>query len=219
MQAVSVEYTNNAKLRSNHSFGLLSALIYCRIRGKDLFEHFKNWILQNHIFEIEEVRASSLINIFEKIISQDIKVFVAMPYFSDGEVEEYNKIYHEQIAKIKEETGRNISLYPIMCQEGATSDQIQDIINKIHNCSICFADVTTNNSNVSYEMGWARALKKNVILVLRKGTEKPKSDYQNDTYHEYDDTCRSVSLGKVIYRNIIKVLKDNYSLESNEKNE
>ena len=56
-------------------------------------------------------------------------------------------------------------------------------------------------------------------MVLRKGTEKPKSDYQNDTYHEYDDTCRSVSLGKVIYKNIIKVLKDNYSLESNEKNE
>ena len=68
-------------------------------------------------------------------------------------------------------------------------------------------------------MGWARALKKSVILVLRKGTEKPKSDYQNDTYHEYDDTCRSVSLGEVIHDNIIKVLKDNYSLESNEKNE
>lgn len=192
-------------------------MIYSRIKGREFFEHFENWILQNHIFEIEEVKASSLINIFEKLISQDIKVFVAMPYFGTGIVQEYNKIYKEQIDKIKEETGRNISLYPIMTQEGATSDQIQDIINKIHNCSICFADVTGNNANVSYEMGWARALKKSVIVILKKDSERPKSDYQNDTYHEYDDNCRSISLGKVIYDNIIKVLKDNYSLESNEK--
>lgn len=142
-----------------------------------------------------------------------------MPYFSEGQIEEYNKIYKEQIDKIVEETGRSISLYKIMTQEGETSDQIQDIINKINNCSICFADITGNNANVSYEMGWARALKKSVIMVRRKGDDKPKSDYQNDTYHEYDDTCRSISLGKVIHDNIIKVLKDNYSLESNEKYE
>lgn len=219
LTAVSVEYTNNEKLRSNHSLGLLAALLYCYIKSKDLFEHFKSWILQNHIFEIEEVKTSSLINIFEKIIGQDIKVFVAMPYFGTDIVKEYNKIYREQIDKIKRETGRNISLYKIMTQEGATSDQIQDIINKIQNCSICFADVTNNNANVSYEMGWARALNKKVIVVLKKGTERPKSDYQNDTYHEYDDSCRSISLGDIIYKNIIKVLKDNYSLENYDNHE
>lgn len=206
-------------MRSNHSLGLLAALLYCYIKSKDLFEHFKSWILQNHIFEIEEVKTSSLINIFEKIIGQDIKVFVAMPYFGTDIVKEYNKIYREQIDKIKRETGRNISLYKIMTQEGATSDQIQDIINKIQNCSICFADVTNNNANVSYEMGGARALNKKVIVVLKKGTERPKSDYQNDTYHEYDDSCRSISLGDIIYKNIIKVLKDNYSLENYDNHE
>ena len=33
-------------------------------------------------------------------------------------------------------------------------------------------------------MGWARALEdKQVIIVRRKDSPEPKSDYKNDTYH------------------------------------
>ncbi len=103
-----------------------------------------------------------------------------------------------------------------MTNKGETQDQIQDIINKIQNCSIFFADITGNNANVSYEMGWARALKKKVIIVRRKGTEKPKSDYVNDTYHEYNDSARQTSLKKIIKENIIEELKKGYGLISEE---
>ena len=92
-----------------------------------------------------------------------------------------------------------------------------DIINKIQSCAIFFADITDNNANVSYEMGWARALKKKVIIVRRKGAEPPKSDYVNDTYHEYNDSARQSSLKKVIKENIIEELKKGYGLISEDE--
>lgn len=216
LQAVNQLYNDNASLKANDSFGLLTAFLWYHIHGVDKYNAFKNWILNNHIFEIKEVKASSIIKIFDKLISQEIKIFVAMPYF-DGKpeiVEEYNKIYSEVITGIAKEHKLNISLFPIMCNKGATGDQIQDIINKIKEAKIVFADITNNNPNVLYEMGWARALEKKVVIVKREHSEPTKSDIQNDTWHEYDDSCRSISLGKIAKDNIIEILRNNYGLVS-----
>ncbi len=213
LQAVNTLYGKEPLLKTNDSIGILTAFLYYHVKEESTkFEIFKNWILNNQIFEAKEVSAKSLINIFEKIVSSEIKVFVAMPYFDEMVVADYNKIYQESISKIASDYSINISLYPIMCNKGNTQDQIQDIINKIQECKIFVADITENNANVSYEMGWARALKKEVIIIKRKGSEKPKSDYINDTYHEYDDCARSTDLARVVRENIIEVLKKNYGL-------
>ena len=216
LQAVNQLYNDNASLKANDSFGLLTAFLWYHIHGVDKYNAFKNWILNNHIFEIKEVKASSIIRIFDKLISQEIKVFVAMPYFEGKAeiIEEYNKIYSEVITGIAKEKKINISLFPIMCNKGATGDQIQDIINKIKEAKIVFADITDNNANVLYEMGWARALEKKVVIVKRKNSKPTKSDIQNDTWHEYDDSCRSISLGKIAKDNIIEILRNNYGLVS-----
>lgn len=216
LQAVNQLYNENACLKANESFGLLTAFLWYHIKGIDKYNAFKNWILSNHIFEIKEVTAGSIIKIFDKLISQKIDVFVAMPYF-DGNpeiIEDYNKIYREVVNDIASTYKINIAVYPIMCNKGATSDQIQDIINKIKQAEIIFADITDNNANVLYEMGWARALDKKVVVVKRKNCMPVKSDIQNDTYHEYDDACRSFSLSKIIRDNIIEILKNNYGLIS-----
>lgn len=214
LQAVNQLYNDNACLKANDSFGLLTSFLWYHIQGLDKYNAFRNWILSNHIFEIKEVKAGSVIKIFDKLISQRIDVFVAMPYFdgNDEVIAEYNKIYDDVIKEIASEFNIQISLFPIMCNKGATGDQIQDIINKIKQAKIVFADITDNNANVLYEMGWARALDKKVVIVKRKNCSPVKSDIQNDTYHEYDDTCRSVSLCKIIRENIIEILKNNYGL-------
>ncbi len=215
LQAVNTLYGIEPRLKANDSIGILTAFLYYHVKEESAkFDSFKNWILNNQIFNAKEVSAESLINIFDEIISSEIKVFVAMPYFdgNDTIVADYNQIYSNAIKEIANEYSVNISLYPIMCNKGATQDQIQDIINKIKECKICFADITGNNANVSYEMGWARALQKEVVVVIRKGSEKPKSDYQNDTYHDYDDNARSTDLARVIKDNIVEVLKKNYGL-------
>lgn len=216
LQAVNTLYGENRILKSNDSMGLLTAFLWYHIRGEEKFSGFKNWILSNHIFEVsQEVSADSLIDLYDKISSQEIKVFVAMPYYEGNPqiVEDYNTIYDNKIKEIAKKYSVNISLFPIMCEKGATQDQIQDIINKIKRAKIVFADITDNNANVLYEMGWARALEdKQVVIVRRKGSQEPKSDYKNDTYHEYDDACRSISLSKVIEDNILEILEKNYGL-------
>lgn len=214
LQAVNQLYNDNASLKANDSFGLLTSFLWYHIKGIDKFNAFKNWILNNHIFEIKEVKADSLIKIFDKLISQKINVFVAMPYF-DGNpeiIKEYNKIYGDVISNIATRYKVNISLYPIMCNKGATSDQIQDIINKIQQAKIVFVDTTDNNANVLYELGWARALEKKVVIVKREGSAPTKSDIQNDTWHEYNDSCRTISLSKIVEENILEILKTNYGL-------
>ncbi len=213
LQAINTLYGSEPQLKANMSLGILTAFLYYHVKEESTkFEMFKNWILNNQIFNAEEVSAQSLINIFDEIVSSEIKIFVAMPYFDERVIDDYNKIYNEAITQIAKEYSINLSLYPIMSNKGATQDQIQDIINKIKECKICFADITDNNPNVSYEMGWARALKKSVIIVRRKGSVEPKSDYKNDTYHEYDDNARSIDLARVIRDNIIEVLEKNYGL-------
>ena len=216
LQAVNTLYGENTELKANNSVGLLTAFLWFHIHGLERFNGFKNWILNNHIFEVtNDVTSHSLIGLYSKLISQEIKIFVAMPYFDDNPqvVADYNKIYDNKIKDIAKKYNVNISLFPIMCEKGATQDQIQDIINKIKKAKIIFADITDNNANVLYEMGWARALEdKQVVIVRRKGSPAPKSDYKNDTYHEYDDTCRATSLSEVIEDNILEILEKNYGL-------
>lgn len=213
LQAVNTLYGSEPQLKANDSLGILTAFLYYHVKDESAkFDMFKNWILNNQIFNAKEVSAKSIINIFDNIIASEMKVFVAMPFFEEKVIEDYNHIYSDTIKKIAKNYSINISLYPIMNNKGATQDQIQDIINKIKECKICFADITDNNPNVSYEMGWARALKKDVIIVKRKGSVEPKSDYKNDTYHEYDDSARSTDLARVIRENIVEVLEKNYGL-------
>lgn len=219
LQAVNTLYGSEPNLQYNESIGILKGFLYYHIKeGGAKFDLFKNWILNNKIFNIDDISADNLIKIFNEIIASEIKIFVAMPYWegNPGIVNDYNTIYRETIEQIRQEFNLNISVYPIMQHRGATYDIIQDIINKIKSCKIFIADTTDNNPNVMYETGWARALEKEVVLIRRKGSIPPKSDYQNDIYHEYDDTMRVTSLKNIIYTNIVAILKDKFGLIGNE---
>ena len=217
LKCIDVLYLENEKLKDNSSFGLLTAFLYYKVTDNtSKFEFFKNWVIENHIFDIKEIKAESIIKIFDKIVEKEIKVFVAMPYFQGDPniVEEYNTIYRDVINKISIDYGVKISLYPIMQNKGETQDQIQDIINKIQNCHIFIADISDNNANVLYETGWARALKKPTLLFREKSSASPKSDYANDTYHNYEKSCLNISLSKIARKNILEILNKNYGIPS-----
>jgi len=201
------------QLKDNNSIGLLTAfLYYCIEENKLKFERFKDWIFRNHIFDIEEIKADSIIEIFDMISEQEIKIFVAMPYYTSEVIHEYNIIYSGVTKEIQSKYGINISLFPIMESHGETQDQIQDIINKIKQCDIFIADISGNNANVLYETGWARALDRHVILVREETSEPPKSDYANDTYHKYSNNARNVTLKKIAMENIEEVLHKNFGI-------
>lgn len=215
LKAIDQLYKIENKLKANSCFGLLTAFLYYHIEGNDSkFNQFKNWIFNNHLFEVDELKAESIIKIFDKISEQEIKVFVAMPYFQGNPeiVREYNIIYEGVVAEIRNKYGIKISLFPIMENKGETQDQIQDIINKIKQCSIFIADISDNNANVMYEAGWARALDKHVLFFREEKSAEPKSDYANDTYHNYSNNARSVTLGKITRDNLLETLNKNFGL-------
>ncbi|WP_029327851.1 nucleoside 2-deoxyribosyltransferase [Bacteroides sp. 14(A)] len=210
LKSVDRLYADNDRLKANSSFGLLYAFLYYWILDKKgKFSMFKNWVLNNNLFETEEVLAENLIKIFDKIAEQEIMVFIAMPYFSDEEVEAHNDIYKTVIEDLKNDYHINIGHYEIMKYQGKTVDITQDILNKIEECGIFVANITNNNPNVTYEMGWARALRKPTILVREEKSKEPKSDYKM-LYHATYKKEAHTTLKKTIRENMEAILAKEY---------
>lgn len=217
----SIQYINacyEKKELKTISRNIILSLIKVRSE-KDFYNNFFSWIqrLPSNVFD--EIKPEKIVSLYEDLISKKLEVFVAMPYF-DGDskvVADYNRVYENAISEIRTKYSVNISLFPIMNNKGKTQDQIKDIINKIQSCSFFFADITNNNPNVSYEMGWARALNKKVIIVKEENSEEPKSDYINDTYHLYKSKALQSTLGEVIKENIIEELNKSYDLISQDE--
>ena len=65
-------------------------------------------------------------------------------------------------------------------RDPAVSVPIQDIENGIRNAEICLADITTDNPNVWFELGFALAIPKEVILIC---SDERKTKYPFDVQH------------------------------------
>jgi len=71
-------------------------------------------------------------------------------------------------------------------KDPAVSIPIKDIGTGIQNASLCFADITTDNPNVWFELGYALAIGKDVCLVCSKERkEKYPFDVQHRSIIEY----------------------------------
>lgn len=213
LQGINAVYLDDDNLKSNKNAEILLAfLFYKSFTDKTTFNIFYNWIKNNHLFEAEEAKAESIIRIFNKIKEQEIKIFVAMPYFSPEIVASHNDIYQNVINEIKEKQGINISLHPIMTYEGESVNIVNDIFEKIKTCSIFIANITGNNANVTYEMGWAKALKIPVIIVKEESAEDPKSDYKLDFYATYKKDAHT-TLKTEISKHLKAILIDTYKFK------
>lgn len=92
------------------------------------------------------------------------KLFVVMQ-FSD----EYNKLYEEVILPISEKMGFDC----VRADEFFTSTPIlKDIISSIEEASAIIAEITPDNPNVFYEIGYSHAINKPTILLCDRKREK-----------------------------------------------
>jgi len=213
LQGINTVYHDDENLKKNKNAEILLAFLYYKsFSDKTTFNIFYNWIVNNHLFEAEEAKAESIIRIFNKIKEQEIKVFVAMPYFSDAIVASHNEIYEGVIKDIKDNHGINISLHPIMTYKGESINIVNDIFEKIKGCNIFIANITENNANVTYEMGWAKALKIPVIIVKEVKAEDPKSDYKLDFYATYDKEAH-ITLKNEVSKHIKEILIEKYKFK------
>ena len=214
LKAIDLLYNENDRLKANSSFGLLTAFLSLYIEGnKAKYKFFTEWVLSDSIFEITEIKADSIIKIFDKIAERNITVFVAMPYYegSPDIMTTYNQAYERVMKRIRQTYKHvSISLYPIMQYEGKTRDIIENMINEINQSSIIVADITGGNPNVGYELGIARALKKPTIIVRRQGDKKTVPfDYEHDVRNPYNEKAIA-TFEEEVYKNIVAILANDY---------
>jgi hypothetical protein len=114
--------------------------------------------------------------------SEPADIFVIMQY-----TEPYESLYKEVIEPVCEE----FHLHAIRA-DNMFSDKgivLQDIIQGIIDSRIIVAEITPENANVYYELGYAHALQKSTILLAEKGYPLP-FDIQGYRTIFYEDTIR-----------------------------
>lgn len=113
-------------------------------------------------------------------------VFVAMPF--GGEYS--SEIYEEAIRPAVEACG-------LKCKRADeifdTDVIIESIENDIRDCLLVIADLTARNPNVFYEVGYARSLDKEVVLMTQKSDDVP-FDLQHRRYIPYGISRREQEL-------------------------
>jgi hypothetical protein len=79
-------YKQEPRLQACQELGLLVAFLYYAFKDDDtpvLTSAFKEWVLRNHIDEIKDIDAASIVDVFNRVHASQIKIFMAMPYYSD----------------------------------------------------------------------------------------------------------------------------------------
>lgn len=208
-KAVDIELSNNAECQDN--IDLICAYIFYYCKDNSSYNAFKKWIRINRVDKLRNIPISSVVKLFEESQNIDIKVFVAMPYYSAEIVRSTNAIYTRVIDDIRNKYHVGISLFgEIMTYQGATMNIVNDIHDRIQKCDICFCDITGNNPNVAYEMGMAKALGKYVVILKEENAEEPKSDYLLDFYSTFKKDAH-ITLEEAVAKNIEAILKKHYS--------
>ena len=125
------------------------------------------------------------------------KAFIVMQ-FSD----EFNKLYTEVIKPICENYGLDCE----RADEFYTSTPIiADIVKSLNDCSIIIAEISPDNPNVFYEVGYAHAINKPTILLCdRKKRERLPFDISGFRTLFYEDTIAGKT---AIEKNLNKFLE------------
>lgn len=105
--------------------------------------------------------------------------FVIQPFDKDKFDNRYKDVYEPAI--------KNANLEPYRVDNDPASQiAIDDIGRNIKLAKVCFADITINNPNVWYELGYAFALDKNVVMVCSDERDgKYPFDIQHRTIIQY----------------------------------
>jgi len=126
------------------------------------------------------------------IIAKQPKAFIVMQF-----TDEYNDLYKEVIKPVVEE-------YGFECERAdethTTNPILQDIIQSIRESSVIIADITPNNPNVFYEVGYAHAVNKPTILLCDRKREKLPFDISGFRTLFYDNTIA----GKTVVEKSLK---------------
>lgn len=117
---------------------------------------FINWLRRNHIFDLDQIHSSSLINIYKKIRETKSKqIFVSMDF--SGAEDDHYKMICEAVDIINRDHNLEISLKQIRIDhhsEGFAHEINQMVLSLIESSGLLIADLSLQNGNVYHEVGY-----------------------------------------------------------------
>lgn len=131
------------------------------------------------------------------------KLFVIMQF-----TEPFNELYTDVIQPIAEELGFNVARADETYGPGII---IADIERQIVEARAMIADITPNNPNVYWEVGYGHALRKQTILIAERNTELPFDVSPFRTLF-YDDTIAGKAQIEEGLRNHLKAIQSESGL-------
>lgn len=171
----------NAKTIYKIKAEIIGSIITLYINDIKVFSiNTKNTLKRTNIGIWARSTSSIIIHNFQAAYDKP-KAFVVMQFGKD-----YDELYYDVIKPICVKKGYDVYRADESMQAGLI---INDIIDSIQNSSIIIADITPDNPNVFYEIGFSHALKKPTVLLHEKGKrEKLPFDVSGFRTIFYDNT-------------------------------
>ena len=136
--------------------------------------------------------------------------FVIMPYDR-----EFNDVY-AMIKSGVEQITRDQAVRCFRLDEARPAGRITDrLLRELESSSFCIADITGTKPNVMWEVGYAMALKKPMVLITQGASPLPFDLHDMETLR-YDRSFLSESLGAPIKRVIMDTIATLRSLDGRE---
>lgn len=161
------------------------------------------WFLNNGVSVGINVYGPSPVKIENiDVVEKKPKVFVVMQ-FQDS----YNELYEEVIKPICHDYGLDVTRADESVNNGSV---IKDILAELTESTLVVADITPDNPNVYYEVGYAHAIRKDVILLCNEQRTRLPFDLADFRTVFYKDTIAGHSQIKVRLRKHLEdILKNN----------
>jgi len=133
-----------------------------------------------------------------EIQTEKMKAFVIMDFS-----EKFEYIYSEVVKPVCNEL--DIECYRAD-EYNYPGSIIKDILDSIRDFDIIIADITPNNANVYFEVGYAYALGKNPVLLMDKGRENLPFDVSGFRIIMYNNTIKGAQYVKEQLTKFLKAL-------------
>ena len=124
------------------------------------------------------IQPDKMFNNASRQLDRKINIFVAMPFYDQTKVDQFNKTLESIIEDMKQEDEilkDKLNLYPIMTYKAESTDILANMDKQIGECDIFIADISNHgkskvNPNVMFELG--RVYDKKKFLLIRNKDNK-----------------------------------------------
>lgn len=124
------------------------------------------------------IQPDKMFNNASRQLDRKINIFVAMPFYDQTKVDQFNKTLESIIEDMKQEDEilkDKLNLYPIMTYKAESTDILANMDKQICECDIFIADISNHgkskvNPNVMFELG--RVYDKKKFLLIRNKDNK-----------------------------------------------